>query len=384
MVALYYIIAWALILFTSSATIIIVCFWLYGIASGTHYIIGYVYVGEITSPRNRELIGTSYGLATAIGAEIEILVSLFDSYRLLAVFPLVISTLALLTAFFMVESPYYLVGRGDNEKAVRNLRYLHNCSEKKALAELQLVKEYVDEQKNEKLKNDYRIILHPKNLKLTFIIILLNGLSAMNCGSVIPQTGSFMLKDFQYQVDGELFVNVYSSVTIVITFCSFYTISKFNRRSLSLFGYLVAGALQIICAICYWVESQNGNSYGWLANVIAYLLVVFRIHGALTFAVAIEILKIEIFPHKLKEFYTSLLLCTSDWFAFALIKSYFGLEPILGNAAMMVIYAICSLAAYAMTYIFVKDTKNKTLLQIRTEINEKVVHVAKENQITTL
>lgn len=367
-VALYYIIAWVLILCTSSATIIIVCFWLYGIASGTQYIIGHVYVGEITSPRNRELIGTSYSLATAIGSEIEILVSLFGSYRLLALFPLVISILALLAAFFMVESPYYLVGRGDNKGAVRNLCYLHNCNEEKALTEWQLVKEYVDEQKNDDLKNDFKIILQPKNLKLAFIMILLNGLAAINCGTVIQQTGSFMLKDF-HQVDGVLFVNVFTSTNIAIAFFSFYTIRKFKRRSLSLYGFLVAGALQIICAICYWAESQNGNNYGWLANVIAYLLVAFRIHGALTFGVAMEILKIEVFPHKLKEFYASLLLCTSDWFAFALIKSYFGLEPIIGNAFMMVTYGICSLAAYAMTYIFVKDTKNKTLLQIRTDIN---------------
>ncbi|KAK7580744.1 hypothetical protein V9T40_001373 [Parthenolecanium corni] len=371
-VAVYYIIAWALILFTSSATIIIVCFCLYGIASGTQYTICHVYVGEITSPKNRELIGTSYGLATAIGVEVEILMSLFGSYRLLALFPLIVSMLTLLTAFFMIESPYYLVGRGDNKRALRNLSYLHNYSEDEALAELHLVQQYVNEQKSEKSKSNWKIILQPNNLKLTFIMILLNGLTVMDCSAIIPVTGSFMLKDFQDHVNGQLFVNIYSFVGIAFTFISFYTIKKFNRRSLTLFGYLGDGVVQVICGICYWVESQNGNSCGWLANVIAYLLVVQRMQAMLTFGVAMEILKTEIFPHKLKVFYSSLLLCTGDWSIFTLIKSYFWLEPILGNAGLLVIYGIISFVAYALTLIFVNDTKNKTLLQIRTDINAEI------------
>lgn len=158
-----------------------------------------VYAGEMSSPKNRELIGTSYGLATMVGAELEILVSLFGDYRLLALFPLVASALALGAAYFMVESPYYLVGRGDDERALRNLRYLQNeASDAEALAELHAVKEYVDEQKNERWQpNDCEIVLQPKNLRLTLLMIVLNGLSAMNCANLIPQTGSFILKDFQ-------------------------------------------------------------------------------------------------------------------------------------------------------------------------------------------
>lgn len=368
-IASFYVIVWILILFTSSVTVVMICFWLYGIASGTQYIIGYAYIGEVSSPRNRELLGTTYGVATAIGTEVEYLLSSFRSYRLLALFPLIVSILAVAISFFMVESPCYLVDKGDDEQALKNLCYLLNKNEEtEAYPDLLMVKEYVNEQKDNGLTNNLQIILMPSNVKLILLMILVNVLSVAHAAYLVTLTGSYVLKDFSASVNGEVFFNIFFTARILLMFGSFFTIQNFDRKKMLLMGFLMTGLLQLICSLCYYVESIYDNTIHWLAITISCLLVIALFLAALTFSIALEILKIEIFPHKMKEFYMSLLLFSGDWAAFTLVKSYFFMEPIIGNASVMLIYAFLNFVTIIIVHLFVPHTKDNTLLQIRTDL----------------
>lgn len=303
--------------------------------------------------------------------QVEFMMSAFNNYRWLALFPMLVSIFALLISVLMVESPYYLVSQGKDEQALQNLRFLNDKKDdEESVADLEPVKKYVNEQKNRPgFEDNFRIVLIPGNLKLIVILVIVNGVSIMNCLSIVSSTGYLLLNNFKDSVDGNLFVNIYSSLRIVFMLCSFITIKKFKRTSLFLVGYTTTGFIQLICAICYFVEERNGNSIDWLANVIAYLIVLILFIYQLTFAVALEILKLEILPHKFKEFYTSILCFTSDCFAFTIVKSYFYLEPILGNSFLMVVYTIISFVGATVVYFYVPDTKGKTLQQIRLDLN---------------
>lgn len=68
---IFYVFAWTCIMFTSSMAVIIVCFFLYGIACSMLYIVCNIYIGEVANPKNRELIGASYNFATAIGIQVD-------------------------------------------------------------------------------------------------------------------------------------------------------------------------------------------------------------------------------------------------------------------------------------------------------------------------
>lgn len=350
---------------------IILYFWLYGIASGMQYIIICAYIGEITDPQNREVLGLTTYLAAGIGTEIEYLISYLDSYYLLAVFPFFIAILGLYISPYMVESPYFLVSQGKGEKALKHLAYLTDKNEQQCLMNLKAVKEYVDEHRNVwSVKNNMDLIFLPANLKLVLTMIIVNGLTNM-CGSKLASlTGSLLLKDFS-SVNGDYFTNIFNILSILLNFCSFYTVKKFDRRTLFLVGYPTVGLLHFICSLCYYIESKNGNGIAWLAQVIALLIFSFLIVSSQTYYIALGILKLEIFPHKFKAFYSSLLLCTSDWFIFALNRSYFSLEPAVGNAVLMMVYGLVLFVNGAIIYFLIGDTKNKTLLQIRTDINEE-------------
>lgn len=349
------------------------CFWLYGIASGTQYILSYAYIGEIASPKNREMLGLSYGLATAVGTQLEYSLAIFQNYHLLPILPILASIFALFSSNLMIDSPYYLVSQGKNEQALDHLRYLNDRQdEKRAIADLEIVKKYVNERKDIHLKKNLEIILMPTNLKLTLIMIIVSALSIIHFVCLVGSVGPYLLKDFSNYVNGNVFVGMTSTLSLIFPFISLYMLKKFNRKTLFKIGYPAAGFLQLILALCYYVEAQNGNTVGWLTYVTVGVILIMNIVIKLTFGPALEILKIEVFPHKLKEFYMSLLLCIDDWIAFFLIKIYFYIEPIAGNACLLVFYGIISFVNFAIIYFYVEETKGKTLLKIRTDINREL------------
>lgn len=367
----FYILIWVQIVFTSSINEILVCVFLCGVVSSVQFTICSMYIGEMTNPRNREIICTFFHLAIAVGIQVEFFLSSFNDFRLLAMVPLIGSVLALFTSSIMLESPYYLVSQGKDDVAMNILCYLnHRSNEFEAQDDLTMVRKFVNEQKsNQRFQSNLKVLLLPGNLKLTIILVVINGLSVMNCCCIITCTGSYILKDFKSIVNGNVFVNIYFILRILCLGFSFITIKKFARRTLFLFGLCTGGLVQLGLAFCYYTEERNGNSVHWLVYVIVFLHLLFLIIFKTTFSGAIDLLKIEVFPHSLKGFYTSILTLSMDWFEFTLIQSYFYAEPIVGNSHLMAVYGLISFLLAAIIFYFVQDTTGKTLLQIRTDLN---------------
>lgn len=359
--------AWLLILITSSVAVIIGCLFVYGVAASMMLIIGFVYFSEIASPKNRETLGLLYGLAGAVGVQVEFPLLAFGSYRLLVVFPVIVSIIALLLFSFMVESPYYLLSKGLKGKTVSNLCWLNAVSDPEEVAvDIQNIKHYIDEQKDEIVDN-WRLVVLPENLKLLLAMVVITAAGRINCTAIVWQYGSTILNSFESTVNGKLFVNTFNSLYVCGTILSLVTIKKFQRRPLLLYGFFAGGVIQLACAFCYYVEEQNANQLENLAVGIALLLLIFLAVNILTYGPALSILKSEVFPHNLKEFYTSVLAFTGDTVAFVTVKSYFSLSSSIGIHYILVLHTCISFVGAVFVYIFIRDTKGKTLYQIRTE-----------------
>ncbi len=376
---LIYAITWLLILTTSSINIIIYCFFAYGISASMLVIINMIYIGEIASPKNRELIGASYAVATCIGIEVEYLMSSFNNYRWMAWFPLLICGVAFISSSFMIESPYYLMYHGMEEKAIKNYCWLNGKTDPDDMTEgFEGVTKYVTEQKHME-KNKLRVIFEPSNLKLLIILLLINGTSIMQCNTIVTQTGSLMIRDFEGLVDGTIFVNAYHILRVIMAFLGYVTVKKFERRSLILYGLVIMGLIQVGCAMCYFAEARNDNKIEYLAVIIEFLLMAVLLLDSITLNVGYAILKIEIFPHLLKEFYTSMLAFMNDCFGFAVVKSYFALYSVVGNGVLVMAYAGVMFFNAALVYLFIWDTKGKTLHQIRIDYKSCSENLKEEN-----
>lgn len=366
-------ISWLLILTTSSIIVVIVCLFFYGVAASMLVITGQLYFAEIASPKNREILSILYFVATALGIQCEYPLSIFNNYRLLAIFPLAFSLITLAMSFFMMESPCYLIHRGRDDLAKKNLMWLHNRSNMNdVVADLESSKKYVEEQKGKGISKLKTVFL-PENMKLTAVLLLVD-LGIINCYTILTAYGSLMIQNFEHTINEKLFVTVISCLRVICTVLGLVTIKIFKRKAMLVFGFAFNGLIQLCCAFCYYIEAQYDYKIRYLAIIIAILLIIFVIMDHTSHGPAIAVLKAEIFPYKLKEFYTSLLAFTSDWFAFATVKTYFTLSKTIGAHFLLLSYSCCYFVVALTIYLFISDTKGKSLLQIRTEYKSTSTH----------
>lgn len=365
--ALTFAVVWLLILITSSVLVIIVCFLFYGIAATLLLIIGTTYFGETASPRNREILGIFYCIATAAGGLTEFSLSTFNNYRLLAIFPMIMSVITILSSYLMVESPYYLVSHEMYDKAVRNICWLEDKTDIEDVAEqLDGVKKYVDEHKYETIGN-MKTIFFPSNLKLILAMIVVNIAAFVESSTIVSQYGAVLVQPLKSTIEGTLFVGAFNIIGIFGLIASLYTVRKFSRKGLLLGGFLIAGFVQLGAAIGFYIEEQNGNQIRYLALIIAFLLVLLPLASAASIYATLSVFRQEVFPHKLKEFYCGLLAITGDCTTFITVKMYPSMASSIGNHNVLAIYAGTAFVAAVVTYYCLRDTKGKSLLQIRQE-----------------
>jgi SP family galactose:H+ symporter-like MFS transporter len=367
--ALAFTLSWFLILVTSSMKVIIGCLFLYGVAASILVITAHIYFAEIATPVNRGCLILVYFLATDFGIQLENVVAVFESYRLLAAFPLVVGIVTLVLSIFMVESPYYLVSKGRHEEAVKNLRYLQDKRVDEDMSvELEVVKRYVEEQRCIDV-NDFKAIFLPGNLKLLGTIVLIGLPGTFNCTTIIYAYGPLLIQNLEPYVNGATFIHIFSTLRTLSDIFSLVTVKKFNRYTLIFYGQICIGLVHLAIFSCFYLEKKYDYKLGlsFIPNTIAFLLLVLLLIDMLTVGGAMQVYKAEVFPHRLKEFYMSVIAFVSDCVAFVVVKSYFWLLSMLGIDYLVFFYASFSFVGAACAYFLIQETKGKSLNQIRTD-----------------
>lgn len=357
--------AWLLILATNSVDVVIFCFFFYGIAASMVATIGNVYFGEIATPRNREVLGISYGLAGAIGTNIEILLSMFECNQLLTLFPFVMSLITLATSVFMVESPCYHLSQNLNDEAAINMCWLNDRTTLHDLHDMfQSMQEYVDEQKEKRLGKMNGAFTR-SNLKLISVMLFISAASHVSCIPIIVQYGSLIIHRFRDSINGKVFVGFYSGSMVLAGLISLYTLKIFSRRTMLLCGIFLSALIQQYCSLLFYVEEMYDYNIPYVAIEIAVLLIIHLVVTSTMFGASMVVLKAEIFPHDLKEFYSSLLAFTHDSVSFIVIKSFINLSTKISPHFLFLIFSMFAYASTVVAYFFISDTKGKTLYQIR-------------------
>jgi len=265
----------------------------------------------------------------------------------------------------MVESPYYLVSKGKNEEAVKNLRWLHDkAADDSMSAELAEIKSYVEEQHGVVI-SDFKTIFSPGNVKLLGALILIGVPGTINCNTVIYTYGSVIIQDVDAYVNGAWFTNVCSTIRTLCTLLGILTVKKFRRRVLIVNGLLVAAFIELACSFCFHLGRELNYKSKFIAQAISGLLFLFMLVKGTTVSPAFSVLKPEVLPHRLKECYMSLLGFKTDILSFIVIKSYFWLSDILGMDYLLLFYSSFYMLGIPCAYIFIRDTKGKSLNQIR-------------------
>jgi hypothetical protein len=130
-------------------------------------------------------------------------------------------------------------------------------------------------------------------------------------------------------------------------------------------GIFLSGLIQQYCAALFYIEDIYDNKIPYLGIEIAVLLIIHLLVTSTMYGAGMVLLKAEIFPHNLKEFYTSLLSFTHDSISFIVIKSFLSVSAKMSAHSLFLIFSGFAYVTTVAVYLFISDTKGKTLFQIR-------------------
>jgi len=325
-----------------------------GLAVGGASILSPMYIAEISPPSRRGRMGTLYQLSIIIG----ILMSYSINYVLRNIgttnwrWMFITGAIPALVFFILLmrapETPRFLVMAGREQEAFNILKGI--AGEANAEFEVSEIRASLFNK-----RNGWRNLRHSGTRRavwVSFVLAILIHVSGIN--TVIDYAPT-IFKSAGWKIDAALFSTFIVGVTnFSFTLVSFWVIDRFGRKPLYIVGSMgMAGALLLLTLI-----SARGQFQGLIVLV---LILTYLAFFAACIGPVFWTLIPEIFPNHIRGTAMTIPVLT-QWIANAVVVLLFPFAfDEIGKSATFAFLAVMSLTQAMFTWLFLPETKNKSL-----------------------
>lgn len=320
-----------------------------------------MYVGEVTEPKIRGVLGCSLSVAMIVGMIAINSYGTLLSIRNAALISSIVPIASFVTFVWMPESPYYYLIRGKYEEARKALHFLRRCDVDE---ELEQMKKDVERQMSERGTFKDLFCLE-SNRKALFVMIGIRSIqqfSGISAWSLFTQTIFIQAGGNISPLTATL---VYIFTQLVMTTSGSVLLEKFGRKPLLLYSQIGAGIILNLGGIYFYLREMTNvdlSSITWIPLVVMVSFVVIYSVGLGTVP---SLLLSEMFSASIKGkalcvmciYYAALISITSKLFYF--------LTETFGMYASFFTFGTCCLGSVLFTYYFVPETKGKSLEDIQ-------------------
>jgi sugar porter (SP) family MFS transporter len=343
-----------------------------GLAIGGASVLCPVYISEISPPKHRGLLASTFQLAIVSG----ILLSLISNYLLLNIgannwrwmlFSGAIPAVAFfIMLFFIRKSPRWLVKKGRIEEAKKNIEDLssHEIDAEQTIME---IRESIN---LENAGNRINLFKKPYR-KIVFVGIFVGIISQLTGIGVVFYYSAQIFSIAGFSPDTSMLQSVILGLTnLVFTLLAMALIDKVGRKRLLLIGQV--GMVVVLGLFGYGLLSGNIRGYWLVVLLVAYIA-----FFAASMGVVIWVLLSEMFPNLIRARGASLG-SFANWgvnaslnFLFPQVVGIFGTTLVQQQKGMS--FAFIFLAGVSLIgFFYIKrniiETKGKTLEQIEKEV----------------
>lgn len=340
-----------------------------GIALGAGYTILPMYIAEVAEDSNRAPLSISLNIFWTFG---NCLPYAIGPYLNITLFNLILAAIPL--TFFVIflllgtESPYYLVHKGQNEKAKEVIIKLRSCSKDAATKEIFKIEEVFSRHENGSMLDIFTSKPLRKALIVSLTLMLfqqLSGITAMTyyLQPIFQESGARISADISSTICG-VFMIIFSLVAT-------YAIKKAGIKiplAISCFGSFVSlGVLGLYFYIHDSTSISTDNIF-WLpmVSVIGYF---FFFNFAL--ASVPWTISSELFPNNVKAVSAAAVTCCC-WLSSFFVARYFNLlNDTLGRGGTFWIFSGASLLAFIFGIIWVPETRGKSFGEIQDMLQKR-------------
>jgi sugar porter (SP) family MFS transporter len=271
--------------------------------------------------------------------------------------------LFLLLAFFIPESPRWLLKANQSEKSFRVLtkiggnEYAQN-ERTNILSTLQ----------NSRAGVDFSTLFE-KKIKPIILIGIVLAVFQQWCGiNVVFNYAEEIFTAAGYGVTDILFnIILTGSVNLIFTFVAIQTVDKWGRRNLMLFGSSGLAVAYLLLGASYFFA---------LKGILVLIIVVTAIAVyAMSLAPVTRVVLSEIFPNRVRGAAMSVA-TTSLWIACTILTFTFPfLNQNLGASGSFWLYSVICVAGFVFIKMKLPETKSKSLEQVEAELSTNTSEV---------
>lgn len=268
------------------------------------------------------------------------------------------AVLFLLLAFFIPESPRWQIMKGMEQKATKTLRNIGG--EQYAASEIGLIKTSAIADANKEKGGLKTLFTRKYAAVLTLGVIV--AVFQQWCGTnVIFNYAQEIFSDAGYSVGDVLFNIVITGVAnVIFTIVALFTIDRWGRRSLMLFGSISLAVIYLILGTCYHFH---------ITGFFMVILVVAAISAyAMTLGPVTWVLLAEIFPNRVRG--VAMATCTfALWTGCCTLTfSFPPMNAALGSSGSFWIYSVICFCGFAYLSRRCPETKGVSLEELEKKL----------------
>jgi sugar porter (SP) family MFS transporter len=343
-----------------------------GLAIGGASVICPVYISEISPPKHRGLLASTFQLAIVVG----ILMSLISNYLLLNTGPnnwrwmlfsgAIPAVAFFIMLFFIRKSPRWLVKKGRIDEARKNIEDLSSHE----IDTEQTIREIEESINIENLGKQINIFKRPYR-RIIFIGIWVGIFSQLTGIGVVFYYSAQIFSIAGFSADTSMLQSVILGLTnLIFTLLAMAVIDKVGRKKLILIGQL--GMVAVLGLFGYGLLTGNITGYWLVVLLVAYIA-----FFAASMGVVIWVILSEMFPNIIRSRGASIG-SFSNWgvsaslnFLFPIVVGLFGTTLAQQQKGMS--FAFLFLAGTTLIgFFYLKknmiETKGKSLEQIEKEV----------------
>nr|XP_022913033.1 facilitated trehalose transporter Tret1-like [Onthophagus taurus] len=345
----------------------------FGIADAAMFGVLPVYIAEITTPKVRGTWGNAMGFGIFLGQLIMNTIGYYFDMKI-AAYILVTIPISFLALFLtMPETPYFYLMKGKKEQAEKSLKQLRrsdNVSE-----ELNRISD--DVQKLISAKTSFKDCFSNKtNRKAVLLVTLARGIQQMSGISAFAVYTQLIFQEGMPEMDRGISSIIYTASLTIFAFFGSIICDKLGRKKSMVIS-------STGCALCLTAESVyfylkqetslNLTNISWfpIAGMILYVIV-FCLGMGLTPMLLLS----EMFSTSIRGKATGILTIIYCIYITITTKVFQLLTTNCGLFASFGMFAIFSYLSIILSYLYVPETKGKTLEEIQ-EILSGVKNVNK-------